>query len=142
MSKAIRSQPLRAHSPPDTTSYGAQTFKLSSTTPANKATGIAVTSPVTFTMTNLIDAASVNNQSVAVEVCLDGADCNNVEAVAGTYSVNDAAVTFTPLTPYPPSTVIGMAVGGLMDEAGNLALPTQIWLVHDRKHRGHNAAER
>ena len=103
-----------------TTSYGAQTFKLSSTTPANKATGIAVTSPVTFTMTNLIDAASVNNQSVAVEVCLDGADCNNVEAVAGTYSVNGAVVTFTPLTPYPPSTVIGMAVGGLMDEAGNL----------------------
>jgi large repetitive protein len=104
-----------------TSSYGASSFTLSSTTPANKATGVSVTSPVTFTMSNLIDAASVNTQSVEVEVCFDGAACTNTEYVAGTYSVNGTTVTFTPLTQYPANTVIGMYLNGLMDEAGNLA---------------------
>jgi hypothetical protein len=104
-----------------TSSYGPQTFKLSSTTPANKATGVSVTSPVTFTMTNLIDAASVNNQTVEVEVCFDGTNCTNSEYVAGAFSVNGTTVTFTPLTQYPGNTVIGMYVSGLLDEAGNRA---------------------
>jgi hypothetical protein len=43
------------------------------------------------------------------------------QVVAGTYSVNGAAVTFTPLSPYPASTVMGMYVYGLTDEAGNAA---------------------
>ena len=102
-----------------TTSYFPQTFKLASTTPANKATTVSVTSPVTFTMTNLIDATSVNDQTVEVEVCFDGTDCTASEFVAGTFVVNGATVTFTPLTPYPANTVIGMYVHGLMDEAGN-----------------------
>jgi hypothetical protein len=104
-----------------TSSYGASSFALSSTTPANKATGVSVTSPVTFTMSNLIDAASVNTQTVEVEVCFDGAACTSTEYVAGTYSVNGTTVTFTPLTQYPANTVIGMYVNGLMDEAGNVA---------------------
>ena len=104
-----------------TSSYTSQTFKLSSTSPANKATGVSVTSPVTFTMTNLINAASVNTQTVEVEVCLDGTDCSNPEFLAGTYSVSGAAVTFTPFTPYPGNAVIGMYVNGLLDEAGNPA---------------------
>jgi hypothetical protein len=102
-----------------TASYGATSFKLSSTTPANNATGVSVTSPVVFTMSNLIDAASVNTQTVEVELCFDGAACTNTEFVAGTYSVNGATVTFTPLTQYPANTVIGMYVYGLLDEAGN-----------------------
>jgi hypothetical protein len=104
-----------------TSSYGASSFKLSSTTPLNKATGVSVTSPVTFTMSNLIDAASVNTQTVEVEVCFDGTACTDTEFVAGTYSVNGMTVTFTPLTQYPANTVIGMYVNGLMDEAGNPA---------------------
>jgi large repetitive protein len=102
-----------------TSSYSSHTFKLSSTTPANKATGVSVTSPVTFTMTNLINAASVNTQTVQVEVCFDGAACANSEYVAGTFNVSGATVTFTPLTQYPANTVIGMYVNGLTDEAGN-----------------------
>jgi hypothetical protein len=101
--------------------YGASSFKLSSTSPANKATGIAVNSQVTFTMTNLIQAASVNPQTVAVEICFDGSACSASESVAGTYSVSGATITFTPLTPYPGSTVMGMEVNGLLDEAGNSA---------------------
>ena len=102
-----------------TSSYGANSFKLSSTTPANKTAGVSVTSPVTFTMTSLIDAASVNTQTVEVEVCFDGTSCSESEYVAGSFSINGATVTFTPLTQYPANTVIGMYLQGLMDEAGN-----------------------
>ncbi len=102
-----------------TSSYGTQSFKLSSTSPANNATGVSVTSPVTFTMTNLINAASVNNQTVEVEVCFDGSTCGNTEFVAGAYSVNGTTVTFTPFTQYPANTVIGMYLSGLTDVAGN-----------------------
>src|ERR1019366_3996057 len=101
--------------------YGASSFKLSSTSPANKATGIAVNSQVTFTMTNLIQAASVNPQTVAVEICFDGSACSASESVAGTYSVSGATITFTPLTPYPGSTVMGMEVNGLLHEAAKSA---------------------
>ena len=76
-------------------------------------------SPVTFTMTSLIDAASVNTQTVEVEVCFDGTSCSESEYVAGSFSINGATVTFTPLTQYPANTVIGMYLQGLMDEAGN-----------------------
>src|ERR1017187_8294505 len=72
-------------------------------------------------MTNLIQAASVNPQTVAVEICFDGSACSASESVAGTYSVSGATITFTPLTPYPGSTVMGMEVNGLLDEAGNSA---------------------
>jgi hypothetical protein len=103
-----------------TTSYTVNSFKLSSTTPANKATGVAVTSTVVFSMSNLIDTASVNSQTVEVMVCLDGVTCSDGVFVAGTYVVSGATVTFTPLTPYPGNAVIGMYVNGLLDEAGNV----------------------
>jgi large repetitive protein len=98
-----------------TTGYGNGSFTLVSTNPANGATGVAVTSPVTFTMSNLINAASVNPSTVYVYI-----NATN-QVVAGTYNVNGAVVTFTPLTPYPASTVMGMYVYGLTDEAGNPA---------------------
>jgi large repetitive protein len=90
-------------------------FSLVSTSPANGATGVSVTSPVTFTMNNLINAASVNPNTVYVYV-----NATN-QVVAGSYSVSGAAVTFTPLTQYPANTVMGMYVYGLTDEAGNPA---------------------
>ena len=99
-----------------TTSYGSGSFSLVSTSPANGATGISVTSPVTFTMSNLIDPASVNPQTV--EVCYH--TCGG-EYVAGTFSVSGATVTFTPFTQYPGNTVMGMYIYGLTDEAGNPA---------------------
>ncbi len=96
-----------------TNSYGNGTFSVASTSPANGATGVSVTSPVTFTMTNLIDAASVNSNAVEVRVSA------SQDVVAGTYSVSGTAVTFTPLAQYPASTQMGMYVNGIMDEAGN-----------------------
>jgi hypothetical protein len=98
-----------------TTGYGNGSFTLVSTNPANGATAVSVTSPVTFTMSNLINAASVNPNTVYVYVNATS------RVVAGTYSVNGAAVTFTPLTPYPAGTVMAAQVYGLADEAGNLS---------------------
>jgi hypothetical protein len=97
-----------------TTGYGNGSFTLVSTSPANNATGVSVTSPVTFTMSNLINAASVNPNTVYVYV-----NATN-EVVAGSYSVSGAAVTFTPQSKYPASTLMHMYVNGLPDEAGNL----------------------
>ena len=99
-----------------TTSYGSGSFTLSSTSPVNGAANVSVTSPVTFTMSNLINPASVNSQTV--EVCIG--NCGS-EYVAGTFAVNGATVTFTPLSPYPANQVIGMYIYGLTDEAGNTA---------------------
>ncbi len=97
-----------------TSSYGSGSFSLVLTNPGNGATNVSVTNPVTFTMNNLIDPASVNSQTV--EVCIGG--CGS-EYVAGTFSINGATVTFTPLTPYPANQVMGMYIYGLTDEAGN-----------------------
>src|SRR4029077_10830976 len=96
-----------------TIAYGGGSFSLLSTSPANGATGVSVTSPVTFNLTNLINAASVNPSTVEVYVNATS------QIVAGTYSVNGASVTFTPLSKYPANTVMGMYVYGLTDEAGN-----------------------
>ena len=96
--------------------YAPGSFTLASTTPLNGATNVSVTSPITFTMSNLINAASVNTQSV--EVCFHA--CGS-EYVSGTYQVSGNTVTFTPLTPYPGNTVMGMYIYGLTDEAGNAA---------------------
>ena len=98
------------------TAYGSGSFTLVSTSPVNGATGVSVTSPVTFTMSNLINAASVNSQTV--EVCFHS--CGS-EYVAGSFSVSGTTVTFTPLTQYPANTQMGMYVYGLTDEAGNAA---------------------
>src|SRR6266404_5688392 len=97
------------------TTYGNGSFSLVSTSPANNATNVSVTSPVTFTMTNLINAASVNPNTVEVYVNATS------QIVAGTYSVSGTAVTFTPQSPYPGNTLMGMYVYGLTDEAGNAA---------------------
>ncbi len=96
--------------------YGSGSFTLLSTSPLNGATNVSVTSPVTFTMSNLINPASVKPQSV--EVCFHAC---GAEYVAGSFSVSGKTVTFTPSTPYPANTVVGMYVYGLTDEAGNPA---------------------
>jgi len=97
--------------------YVDSTFTLSSTNPATGASGVSVTSPVTFTMTHLVDPASVNASTV--EVCVN--ICSPSFYLSGTYTVSGATVTFTPLTQYPGGATIAMYVDGLMDEAGNVA---------------------
>ena len=96
-----------------TVGYGSGSFTVSSTTPVSGATGVSVTSPVTFTMNNLINAASVNPNTVFVYDSVLGA------YVAGSYAVSGNAVTFTPLTPYPGNTLMYMGLCNLTDEAGN-----------------------
>jgi YD repeat-containing protein len=98
-----------------TTGYGNGSFTLVSTSPASGTSGISVTSPVTFNMSNLINVASVNPNTVYVYVNSIG------QVVAGSYSVNGTAVTFTPQSPYPALTLMHMYIYGLADEAGNLA---------------------
>ena len=102
-----------------TTSYASGSFTLVSTSPVNGATAISVTSPITFTMSNLIDSASVSGSTVLVYDNTTGA------YVAGSFSVNGKSVTFTPLSPYPANVQMYMGVYGLKDEAGNL--DTQYW---------------
>ncbi len=98
-----------------TSAFGSGTFTVVSTNPSNGATSVPVTSPVTFTMSNLVDVPSVNANTVEVRVV------SNQDVVTGTYSVSGAVITFTPLTQYPGSTQMGMYLNGVMDEAGNSA---------------------
>jgi hypothetical protein len=95
--------------------YYVGTFTLTLVNPGNGATNVPVTQPVTFTMSNNINPDSVSSSTVQVYVYSDGA------ILAGSYSVSGTAVTFTPLTPYPGNTQIGMYINGLTDEAGNVA---------------------
>ena len=115
-----------------TTAYGSGSFTLVSTSPANGATGVSVTSPVTFTMSNLINAALGERNTVYVY------DTATNEVVAGSYSVSGAAVTFTPLTQYPASTLMGMYVYGSDGRGGQSGL-CQCRDIHDREHGGHTA---
>ena len=69
--------------------------------------------PGDVTMSNLIDAASVNS---TVKFVSTPAAVTNV---TGNLSVSGATITFTPLTQYPGSTSMEIAVNGLMDVAGN-----------------------
>src|SRR5208282_1971498 len=88
-------------------------FTISTMSPTNGATGVSVTSTVSFTMTNLIDAASVSNNTVFVYDTVTGS------YVAGSFAVSGATVTFTPLTQYPANTLMYMGLCSLLDEAGN-----------------------
>ena len=56
---------------------------------------MSVTSPVTFTMNNLINAGVGERRARSMS-----ASTPAVKYVAGTYSVNGATVTFTPLSPH------------------------------------------
>ena len=97
-----------------TSTYASGSFTISSMSPVNGATNVSVTSPVSFTMSNLIDAASVNPNTVFVYI-------NNTSVVvAGSYNVSGNTVTFTPQNPYPANTLMAMGVYGIADEAGNL----------------------
>ena len=102
-----------------TVAFGSGSFVVNFTSPASGATGVSVTSPVTFTMSNLINPGSANSSTIAVYDSVAGA------YVAGSVSVSGNAATFTPLTQYPANTLMYMGVFGLADEAGNA--DTQYW---------------
>jgi len=87
---------------------------VSAISPANSSTNVSVTSPVTITFNEAVDALTVNDLSVNVQV--------NSVAVAGSYSVNGATVTFTPQNPYPSGATVSVVVDDyaqILDLAGN-----------------------
>ena len=99
-----------------TTAYGSGSFSLVSTSPASGATGVSVTSPVTFTMTNNYQCGVGERNTVYVYVA------STSYVIAGSYSVNGATVTFTPETQYPANTLMGMYVYGADGRGGQSGL--------------------
>ncbi len=114
------------------------TFKTNGTTtsteptvtsnPASGATIATLTTPVVFTFSGPINPQTVNSGTMyAVQYLATG---GNAE-VAGTLAVSsgNTIVTFTPLSPWAPSTVAGNAyvyvyLSGVQDPAGDAAINT------------------
>jgi len=92
---------------------------VTSITPANNATNVAVTSQIVVTFSNPVNELSVTPVSIDVTANQAG---KNAATVAGTYSFNGTTVTFTPLTPLPGSATVTVAVSyyaSVQDLAGN-----------------------
>ena len=88
--------------------------KVLSVTPASGSTNVVVTTPVVVTFNKSINPVTINTGTVSILA--------NNNIVAGTYAVNGAVVTFTPLTPLPGSATIRVYVSyyaALQDFAGN-----------------------
>jgi YD repeat-containing protein len=85
-----------------------------SVSPANGATGVAVNSTIVLTFNKNIDPSTVNNTAIPISQAGFTGD------LAGTYAVNGTTVTFTPLSVWPGSATVQVAVnGGVLDLAGN-----------------------
>src|SRR5258708_28830480 len=90
---------------------------VSSVSPANGASGVAVTSSIVLTFNEAVDPTTVNNGTIPISVSGYGG------VLAGSYTVNGAVVTFTPLSPLPGSATIQVQVNfnGVADLSGNLS---------------------
>lgn len=89
---------------------------VSTVSPTNGATGVAVTSNIVLTFNEAIDPTTVKNTTIPITL-------NNTSGpvLAGTYAVSGSTVTFTPLTALPGSTTVFVAVpvNGVQDLSGN-----------------------
>jgi hypothetical protein len=92
-----------------------------SVSPANGAGNVPVNSSVVVTFNKNIDPTSVNNNTVQIFVPGPGGFFNG--ALAGSYVVNGATVTFTPLTALPGGATVQVQVYNyrVRDYAGNSA---------------------
>jgi large repetitive protein len=102
--------------------YGTGSFKVTSITPVDSSTNVAVTSPIVVNFSDPVNAQSINNQSVRVQVTTTGGQ--TVQNVAGSYSVSGSTVTFTPLTPFPGGATVYVYASYysyVLDLAGNQA---------------------
>ena len=87
---------------------------LTTTVPANAATGVALATPITLTFSEPMSPVSVNSGSIQVTV--DGFS----GVLPGVFSVNGPVVTFTPSSPLPPGRVVRIYLyASLEDWAGN-----------------------
>ncbi len=90
-----------------------------SATPANNATGVAITTMITAELTEPLDAASVTGTSVFLQ--------NGIVPVPATlsYTPGSTTVTLTPLSPLSEKTVYTVTLKGgvgadrILDAAGN-----------------------
>jgi hypothetical protein len=89
---------------------------VSSTSPANNATGVAVGAAITATFSEAVAPASVNASSFTVG------------GVTGTISVNGATVTFTPSAPLATNTsYTATLTTAVTDVAGNHLAASRTW---------------
>jgi len=95
-----------------TTTEAAGSFVVNTVSPANGATVSSNTSNIVITFNQPVDPSTINNVLIR--------DQNvSYNTVDGTWSVNGAIATFTPLTPYPANHVIQIYVQGtVLDLAG------------------------
>jgi hypothetical protein len=92
-------------------------LSLTSTTPANNATGVSTGTTIVMNFSNQLDPASVNTTTLPVMV-----GWNSNQEITGTYafSNNNTTVTFTPAAPLPNNTQIWVgACGGPVDLTGD-----------------------
>src|SRR6266850_977809 len=81
-------------------------------TPGNGTTGVPVNTSIVVTFSEPVNPLTVTTQTISLQA--KGA------VLAGTYAVNGAIVTFTPLTPLPATTQVNVSVNGsVQDLAGN-----------------------
>ena len=86
---------------------------VTSVTPADSSTGVAVNSAITLNFSEVVSAVSVNSNVVRVSLQA------SFTPVPGTLATNGAVVTFTPSGSLPGNTQIGITVNGVRDYAGN-----------------------
>src|SRR4030042_260569 len=91
-----------------------------STSPANSATGVPITSVIIITFSETIDTATFNSSTFTLK--------NNGNNVAGIITVDGAVVTFTPSSALSYSTTYtGTITAGVGDLAGNAMAADYIW---------------
>lgn len=94
-------------------------MQVTGITPANGASGVAVTTPIVVAFNNPMNQLTVNTQSINVTAYQAG---KSAETVAGTYSISGTTVTFTPLSPLPGSATVTVSASNyapVEDLAGN-----------------------
>jgi hypothetical protein len=92
-------------------------LSVTSAVPANNATGVGASTSITINFNNPIDPATVNANTLQIAI-----GQSTSQDVAGTYQVNGNQVIFTPNSPFPLNTLIGVyANNGPYDTVGDVA---------------------
>jgi hypothetical protein len=90
---------------------------LTGATPSSGSSGISTNTNITLTFNNVLDAATVNSNTLPVMV-----GWNSNQEIAGNYAVSGNTVVFTPNSPFPTNTWIYVgACNGPYDLAGDSA---------------------
>ncbi|WP_427501178.1 Ig-like domain-containing protein [Methylomonas sp. MED-D] len=80
--------------------------------PANAATGVSASAPITFSFSEAIDPTTLDS---GIAISASGYSGQ----LAGSFAQSGNVVTFSPLTPLPGNTQINITVNGVLDLAGN-----------------------